>query len=316
MNDNLRTELEIRVFNYVYSSLRLKSLIHLSSTMLKSISDKVPSDFFDTISEQLEKSQEIFKKSSGEEKPFDIITENLPSIFLFLIFLLDIEKTEIEITKPGFNILNKELVDFNIFNDKNIASDFSLNKIKIDTQAEIENTFNMHYLEEKFLKILDLERLLLEFELIYLFVIIEALMSDLLRIIYQAKPESLKSNNQITHEDIINLGNWEKIIGKLIQNKVYNLGRLSLNNKLDEFEKIGLDNIKSDIDIEFLEKITKIRNLIVHDGGKVNQEYYNLYPDTKIGNLVPIDLEIIGKANEQFDKIVTNTRKDILKKFI
>ncbi|MDH3353123.1 MAG: hypothetical protein OEL87_01630 [Nanoarchaeota archaeon] len=100
-------------------------------------------------------------------------------------------------------------------------------------------------------------------------------LGQLLKIVLRIHPEWLKSSDKtITYKELVNLESIEKAIIGLIHKEVENLLRGSHEDQIkfiDEKLKLGIQNSFTRLP-EFLE-VTERRNLCVHTGGKVSQQY-------------------------------------------
>jgi hypothetical protein len=149
---------------------------------------------------------------------------------------------------------------------------------------------------------IDFERLFFSQELVMMLAHLEAFLSDSLRVICRVKPEILKSSKKIDRSKIIDFGNWDEIMEFLIEDYVYDFGWETFKNKIKFLnDNIGLSIEISDTEISIFEDAENIRNIIVHNGGRISQEYINRTKkyDMNVGDLIPITSEFIEEvANE------------------
>lgn len=143
---------------------------------------------------------------------------------------------------------------------------------------------------------INFQRLFLSQELVMVIAHLEAFLSDSLRVICKVKPEILKNNKKIDRSTIISLGDWDNVMDHLIEDYIFEFGWKTLNEKISFLnEKIGLNIEIPDSELSLLKEAENIRNIVVHNGGKISQEYINRTKkfDLKLGDDIPIKSEFI-----------------------
>jgi hypothetical protein len=99
-------------------------------------------------------------------------------------------------------------------------------------------------------------------------------LSDVLFILFRSRPETLRSSEQVTIEDVLTATNMDEFVERLAERKVESLsyqGFSAVYNYLTK--RLG---IRSGLKKELLEgaiKAIAIRNIIVHNRGKVNSRF-------------------------------------------
>ena len=129
-----------------------------------------------------------------------------------------------------------------------------------------------------------------------MFAHLEAFLSDSLRAICRVRPEILKSNKKIDRSTLIDFRSWDKIIEFLIEDYTYDFGWETFKNKIKFLnDKIGLNIEIPDSDLSILEEAENTRNIVVHNGGRISQEYINRTKkdDLNVGDLILITPEFI-----------------------
>ena len=117
---------------------------------------------------------------------------------------------------------------------------------------------------------------------VYLFALFEGYIKHLFNQIMLFRPDLMKSDKKISHKEIIEAKNIDDIYEIIAKSKLD-----VLSNKLIDEIKDLLKNVLgfSDSDIneylkwEYLEKWRGIRNLIVHNNGKISEEHILKYPE-------------------------------------
>lgn len=141
-----------------------------------------------------------------------------------------------------------------------------------------------------------LERLVCCQELVMLFAHLDAFFTDSLWTICKARPEVLKSGKQISWDNVVSSGGWEELLNQLTEQYVYEFGFPSVIKRvgtLRERMKLAIECQESDL--KLLEDGENTRNIVVHNGGRVNQEYITKMGSDGlvVGELVPITLEYV-----------------------
>ena len=147
---------------------------------------------------------------------------------------------------------------------------------------------------------INFQRLFFSQELIMACAHLEAFLSDSLRVICRVRPEILKSGKKIDRSTIIDSGNWDKVIECIIEDYIYEFGWKTLKDKIKFLkDKIGLNVEIPNSELSILEEAENIRNIVVHNGGRISQEYINRTEksDLNVGDLIPITAEFMGKVS-------------------
>lgn len=205
----------------------------------------------------------------------------------------------------NIKILYEILTKVKPYFDKETKSEIIENKLhESETKFDKENTSIIMDEIALYLSMINLEmkpeninfqRLFFSQELVMVLAHLEAFLSDSLRVICRVKPEILKTNKKIDRSAIINLENWDNVMEFLIEDYIFDFGWKSLDEKIKFLnEKIGL-NIETP-EISLLEEAENIRNIVVHNGGRISQEYINRTKryDLKVGDFIPITNKFTG----------------------
>lgn len=128
-------------------------------------------------------------------------------------------------------------------------------------------------------------------------------LAGVLSIVLHARPEWLKSDKTVTYSELLELQSIQSAISGVVQKEIDSLMRGSHADQiqyLDEKAKLGInENFKWLSD--FLE-VTERRNLFVHTGGRVSQQY--LDNCSRLGIACPKDVKsggMLGVTPEYFN---------------
>jgi len=120
----------------------------------------------------------------------------------------------------------------------------------------------------------------------------EGILADSLRAICCVRPEVMKNKKTVEWEEILSLKSWKELMDVLTEKFVRDLGWQSLEERVETFRtRFGLEINLAENDRAVLKEIELIRNLIVHNAGKINAAYLKLKPteNLKCGDLIPIN---------------------------
>jgi len=321
-------ELQIKTVNYALNTIRAKMLIELSKEATKKSPNLIPESLQKIILDDVAKLANIDPKKvkNLKLKPFTIYV-----LFGLFYTLLDIDRAFLKAYDDNVDLsslLAKDILDEGLFNEKIGIESLGLQSLFFDISADplvIEKYLNLKYLDKKFVDVINIERLFLEIDMIFLYGNLEAVLTDYLRIIFRAQPNSLCSKKPLTYEEIVKLGNYDNVVKKMMTENLMDFGRLDIPKKLEKLEAYGIESILSSIDRTFFEYVTKIRHLLVHNAGIADSEYENEFGDYRIkkgennikeGEFIPIDLELVEKTTSEFQKIVMFVKSTLEEKHL
>lgn len=161
---------------------------------------------------------------------------------------------------------------------------------------------------------------LLSQELVMLMAHIDAFMGDTIRIICQAHPEILNRKKEIKWNTVLSCGNWDNLMDFMIEEYNYEFGRKSFNEQIQIIRTtfgIKLNYPRADEEFIFLEDMRNNRNAIVHNGGKVNEDFIKKSKniDINIGELLPLDVGILNKVYGSVSVLAGELFLEVSKKF-
>jgi len=122
----------------------------------------------------------------------------------------------------------------------------------------------------------------------------ESFLNDFLVAIFTLRPNTLKSENTATYEEILSFSSREKLIGHLASNRADKI--LEGDLYADVADKL---NKAFSIDISKFDKFNIIheafcrRHVVVHNDGVTDKEYCKKIPNSKIGKKLSTDLQYI-----------------------
>ncbi len=140
-------------------------------------------------------------------------------------------------------------------------------------------------------------------------------LKDLLEEVAIKKPEVLKSKDQETLEFILGFDDINELRRTIAKNKI---GKLFYSGLLD-IEKFFKDHLGIDLfgkEYDSIDLIISIRNLIVHNRGRINSEFKKKFPARgEIGDYYSFAYEDISKLNIELNNLTVEIDKKVSAKF-
>lgn len=146
----------------------------------------------------------------------------------------------------------------------------------------------------------------------------EGILADSLRAICCVQPNVLKKQNKLTWEEILSVNSWNALTEMITEKFVKDLGFQSLFEKIETFRKVfGLDITLTPDEISVLKDTEIVRNLVVHNAGKINIEYLNSHPTEKIviGDNIPLSIEYLEHISTTLQNIAGDLYLKIASKY-
>ncbi|GMU00997.1 hypothetical protein KH5H1_51170 [Corallococcus caeni] len=137
-------------------------------------------------------------------------------------------------------------------------------------------------------------------EVVMLFAHLEAFLADSIRVICLKEPRVLKKNKKMQWDTILECGSWEGVIDKMVDEYVFEAGWGSIKDKIRNMRSAyGLEIGVSDTVLNALDAAEQLRNVLVHNGGRVSREYLERTGrnDVRVGDMVPLDGSYIEKLS-------------------
>lgn len=138
--------------------------------------------------------------------------------------------------------------------------------------------------------------------------IFETYLSDLLYEIYLAKPETLKSNQQITVKEVLDCSDIQEFITYYAKKKLEKLQRGSVKGFINDNSQINDLKAMSPEQQEDVERIFQIRHLYAHKNGIVDEKFLQYFPSKFAVNdshemSIDIFIEHLDYLTETADRI-------------
>jgi hypothetical protein len=127
----------------------------------------------------------------------------------------------------------------------------------------------------------------------------EAYLSDLLYEIFLANPDSLKSQQKVTIEEVLNCSDIQEFVNYWSKQKINKLQKGSVKGFIKENKQINDLNIINESEQIEIEKILQVRHLYTHRNGIVDEKFIQYFTGE-------YDLNIVHQLNikEFCDKLV------------
>jgi hypothetical protein len=123
---------------------------------------------------------------------------------------------------------------------------------------------------------------------------------DVFRVILSHYPAFLPSDKKITVRDIRAAEDYPTLIAAISEDEVSRVGRESINGWFEYLNKLVKIDYPTKKDIQRLGEIKATRNILVHNGGRVNQQYIvqsgSFCRSTEIGSFIPMTLQYVDDS--------------------
>ena len=143
----------------------------------------------------------------------------------------------------------------------------------------------------------------------------ETYLSDLLFEIYLAKPETLKSNEQISVKEVLDCLDMDEFITNFARKKISKLQRGSVRGFIEENKQISALTVITPTDQIEIERILQIRHLYAHRNGIIDEKFRQFFPDTKLGELFQMNISKIAEKLTILASIVRTVDNIAIEKY-
>jgi hypothetical protein len=136
--------------------------------------------------------------------------------------------------------------------------------------------------------------------------------SELLALALRSRPETLRSNEQVRLDLILQHDTMENLVSDLAERKVQSLSFQGMRDVATWVqERLGLKLLSNPVSLERTVRIIEVRNLIAHNRAVVNRLFLTRVPDSPaaIGDVLNLhvkdvfdDLEFLGQAVADLDE--------------
>lgn len=143
-------------------------------------------------------------------------------------------------------------------------------------------------------------------------------LADLLALIFRTRPETLRSSQQVRLETILQHSSMEDLIGYLADGQVQDLsyqGMRALTTWLED--RLGLKLFEGRESMDQAVRFIELRNLIVHNRGRVNRLFLTRVPDypTPLNHIASFSVTEIFDGCEFFARAVGDIDSRAILKF-
>jgi hypothetical protein len=156
-----------------------------------------------------------------------------------------------------------------------------------------------------------------------------AYLGELLSLVFKARPEALRSPDQIRLDEVLRYDTMEELVANIAERRVANLtqqGVAELDHDLSRL--LGIPLFDSAEDRERGTTIVELRNLLVHNRGVIDSRFKRRLPDYpgEVGEDVNVGkvtehLEFLGTSVQRVDRLISAkygierpaTRADVLR---
>jgi hypothetical protein len=136
--------------------------------------------------------------------------------------------------------------------------------------------------------------------------------------IIQVRPQLLKSGEKETLEFVLGFEDIKELRTALAEKKIESLFYGGFTEIFKFYQsRVGVELVDSEETLSRLNRMTKIRNLIAHNGGKINAQFKGDYPDIpfEVGESMRFTYKDILDDNSFVLKSVENIDSKVSKKF-
>jgi hypothetical protein len=112
----------------------------------------------------------------------------------------------------------------------------------------------------------------------------EIFMSDLLYEIYLAKPETLKSNAEVTVKEVLDCSDMQEFIRRYAKGKLKKLQRGSVKGFISDNKQIKSLGVFDAARQEQIERLLQIRHLYAHQNGLVDEQFQKYFPAAQLND--------------------------------
>jgi hypothetical protein len=147
---------------------------------------------------------------------------------------------------------------------------------------------------------LDFRQLIYSQEVAMVIAHLYAFLSDSLRAMCAVQPALLNRKKTISWEDVLGHESLDAIRQRLTEEYCYELGHQGIADQLEHLRtKHGLEFDVAEDHLQRLSEAELLRHLIIHNGGRVNQDYRRRTKqhDLGIGSVIPVTAEIASAVN-------------------
>jgi hypothetical protein len=168
------------------------------------------------------------------------------------------------------------------------------------------------YMQKKF------PGLLLEMAFIYRVALFDAFIPDLIRLLLIGLPQMLKSKKQLSHQEILEQGEFNSLIGLMADKELQDFGYGSIKEQSRwVHDHLGLDLFSSKTQLDQVTELTARRNLFVHANGCVDRSYLTAASqgEENLGRRLDVHASYWGECDRCLTEVSDRLLDGILSKF-
>jgi hypothetical protein len=143
-------------------------------------------------------------------------------------------------------------------------------------------------------------------------------LTDLLTLVFKARPETLKSRETVTIEEALSHDTIDDLVHSLAEKRVPNLSYLGLLDLSKYFsERLGLSIFDDASDAIEANALVAARNLLVHNRGIVDKTFLETVPDCPLtlGDMLEPSSQEVLAAQVLFPRLTSELERKAAKKF-
>lgn len=222
-------------------------------------------------------------------------------------------KNDLLILKEVKEKINGE--QFNLLTAENYE-ELGLSK---ESHRLIENISFIHTIENDITSI-DFQQILYQQEYISLYSYLEGYFQDIQRLLFENDKSLLENKNKnIPLNKILDANSYDKLISSIIDDKLEKSGYEKISSIIEKWKKEPFKIILrlKKKELELLEKFTCIRNIIIHNNSKINDELIQYLDGKKynVDSVFKLDTETMREYKSLIFEIVFSTYIEICSKY-
>lgn len=183
----------------------------------------------------------------------------------------------------------------------------------------IQNISFIHTIEKDITSV-DFQQVLYKQEYISLYSYLEGYFQDIQRLLFENDNSLLENKDKnIPLNKILDAKSYDKIISYIIEDKLEKSGYEKISAIIEKWKKEPFKIILrlKKKELESLEKFTCVRNIIIHNNSKINDELIKFLDGEKykVGNEFKLDSEIMEEYKSLIFEIVFSTYIEICSRY-
>jgi hypothetical protein len=160
--------------------------------------------------------------------------------------------------------------------------------------------------------------LLFEMAFIYRVALFDALVPDVLNAVLVSRPDMLRSEKKLSHEQILDCPDMPSLIALMAQKELHSVSYQSIVDQQSWVKKhLGIELFDSRDQCDQMVELTARRNLFVHANGLVNERYNALVPTSthKVGERLFVTEDYWAASDEILQTVGDHLVNELHEKF-